>query len=47
MNEIMDNIFAEHQLVLPSFVVDELKEFIKRKFPSKMKKVVPKNPAKT
>jgi len=37
MNEMMENIFAEHQLVLSSFIVDELKEVIKRKFPSKMK----------
>lgn len=39
MNEMIENIFAEHQLVLSSFVVDELKEVIKRKFPSKMKVV--------
>lgn len=36
MNEMIENIFAEHQLVLSSFVVDELKEVVKRKFPSKI-----------
>jgi len=39
MNEMMENIFAEHQLVLSSFVVDELKEVVIRKFPSKIKVV--------
>jgi len=39
MNEMIENIFAEHQLVLSSFVVDELKEVVKRKFPSKLKVV--------
>ena len=39
MNEMIENIFAEHQLVLSSFVVDELKEVVKRKFPSKIKVV--------
>ena len=39
MNEMMENIFAEHQLVLSSFIVDELKEVIKRKFPPKIKVV--------
>ena len=39
MNEMIENIFADHQLVLSSFVVDELKEVVKRKFPSKIKVV--------
>jgi len=39
MNEMIENIFADHQLVLSSFVVDELKEVVIRKFPSKIKVV--------
>ena len=35
MNSIMNYIFTHHQLVLSSYVVDELKQVIKRKFPSK------------
>ena len=33
INEMIENIFAEHQLVLSSFIADELKEVVKRKFP--------------
>ena len=39
MNSIMDCIFTQHQLVLSSYVVDELKQVIKRKFPSKEKAI--------
>lgn len=31
---IIDYIISHHELVLPSYVVDELKDVIKRKFPS-------------
>jgi len=39
MNDMMADIFAEHELVLSSFVVDELKEVVRRKFPAKEKAV--------
>ncbi len=39
MNAMMAHIFAEHELVLSSFVVDELKEVVRRKFPTKEKAV--------
>lgn len=39
MNDMMAHIFAEHELVLSSFVVDELKEVVRRKFPAKEKAV--------
>jgi len=39
MNAMMEHIFAEHELVLSSFVVDELKEVVRRKFPAKEKVV--------
>jgi putative PIN family toxin of toxin-antitoxin system len=39
MNAMMEHIFAEHELVLSSFVVDELKEVVHRKFPAKEKVV--------
>ena len=39
MNAMMVYIFSEHTLVLSSFVVDELKDVIKRKFPLKTKVV--------
>ena len=39
MNAMMEHIFAEHELVLSSFVVDELKEVVRRKFPTKEKAV--------
>ena len=32
----MEYIFVEHQLVLYSYIVEELKEVIKRKFPNKL-----------
>jgi putative PIN family toxin of toxin-antitoxin system len=35
MNAMMERIFTEHQLVLSSFVIDELKDVVKRKFPTK------------
>ena len=39
MNAMMEHIFSEHTLVLSSFIVDELKDVIKRKFPLKTKVV--------
>lgn len=35
MNAMMNCIFTQHQLVLSSYVVNELKTVIKRKFPKK------------
>lgn len=35
MDAMMDCIFSQHQLVLSSYVVDELKNVVKRKFPKK------------
>lgn len=35
MNAMMEYIFANHELVLSSFVVDELKTVVHRKFPAK------------
>ena len=35
MNQMMECIFMEHQLVLSSYIVEELKNVIKRKFPGK------------
>lgn len=35
MNAMMNFIFTQHQLVLSSYVVDELKQVVKRKFPNK------------
>ena len=35
MNAMMNEIFTHHQLVLSSYVVDELKDVVKRKFPMK------------
>mgnify|MGYP001275579637 CR=1 FL=1 len=35
MNGMMERIFAEHELVLSSFVLDELKAVVARKFPGK------------
>ena len=34
---MMEYIFTEHELVLSSFVVEELKEVVQRKFPTKVK----------
>lgn len=36
MNQMMECIFIEHQLVLSSYVVEELKDVVKRKFPNKV-----------
>lgn len=35
MDAMMNCIFTQHQLVLPSYVVDELKSVVQRKFPGK------------
>ncbi|MCM1104605.1 MAG: PIN domain nuclease [bacterium] len=35
MNRMMECIFMEHQLVLSSYIVEELKDVISRKFPGK------------
>ena len=35
MDAMMNYIFTNHQLVLSSYVVDELKRVVKRKFPGK------------
>ncbi len=35
MNQMMECIFMEHQLVLSSYIVDELKDVVRRKFVSK------------
>ena len=35
MNAMMNYIFTHNQLVLSSYVVDELKDVVKRKFPKK------------
>jgi len=39
MNAMMDRIFKDHELVLSSFVVSELKDVVHRKFPTKVKTV--------
>ncbi len=36
MNQMLEYIFIEHQLVLSSYIVEELKDVVKRKFPKKM-----------
>lgn len=36
MNQMMECIFMEHQLVLSSYVVQELKDVVRRKFASKV-----------
>ena len=36
MNSMMRNIFINHRLVLSSYVVDEFKEVIRRKFTNKI-----------
>lgn len=36
MNQMMEYIFMNHQLVLSSYIVEELKDVIKRKFPNKV-----------
>ena len=35
MNQMMERIFTEHQLVLSSYIVEELKDVVRRKFPNK------------
>lgn len=35
MNQMMECIFREHQLVLSSYIVEELKDVVRRKFPGK------------
>ncbi len=35
MNQMMECIFTEHQLVLSSYIVGELKDVVRRKFPGK------------
>jgi predicted nucleic acid-binding protein len=39
MNAMMKRIFAEHKLVLSSFVLNELKDVVRRKFSAKVKVV--------
>ena len=39
MNAMMECIFTEHELILSSFVIGELKEVVRRKFPTKAKTV--------
>ncbi|MDD3363357.1 MAG: putative toxin-antitoxin system toxin component, PIN family [Syntrophomonas sp.] len=39
MNAMIELIFTEHELVLSSFVVRELKDVVQRKFPTKVKDV--------
>lgn len=36
MNQMMECIFMEHQLVLSSYIVEELKDVVSRKFPDKV-----------
>ena len=36
MNQMMECIFMEHQLVLSSYIVDELKDVVRRKFSDKV-----------
>ena len=39
MNRMMDYIFKNHELVLSSYVVEELKDVVNRKFPKKARVV--------
>ena len=39
MNQMMECIFTEHQLVLSSYIVEELKDVVRRKFPAKVEGV--------
>ncbi|MCM1124031.1 MAG: putative toxin-antitoxin system toxin component, PIN family [Eubacterium sp.] len=39
MSQMMECIFVEHQLVISSYVVEELKQVVKRKFPKKIEVV--------
>ena len=36
MNQMMECIFTEHQLVLSSYIVEELKDVVRRKFSDKV-----------
>lgn len=36
MNQMMECIFMEYQLVLSSYIVEELKNVVRRKFPNKV-----------
>lgn len=36
MNQIMECVFMKHQLVLSSYIVEELKNVVRRKFPHKI-----------
>lgn len=36
MNRMMECIFTEHQLVLSSYIVEELKDVVRRKFAGKV-----------
>ena len=36
MNQMMECIFMEHQLVLSSYIVEELKDVVRRKFSNKV-----------
>ncbi|MEN3004583.1 PIN domain-containing protein [Dehalobacterium formicoaceticum] len=36
MNKVIETILLEHRLVLSSFVVDELKRVVLKKFPGKL-----------
>lgn len=36
MNQMMECIFGEHQLVLSSYIVEELKDVVRRKFSNKV-----------
>lgn len=35
MNQMMECVFTEHQLVLSSYIVEELKNVVRKKFPNK------------
>ena len=39
MNKMMEHIFNKHKLVLSSFVLEEFKAVMERKFPNKTKSV--------
>lgn len=39
MNQMMECIFMNHQLVLSSYIVEELKDVVKRKFSNKVRVV--------
>ena len=39
MNQMMECIFMKHQLVLSSYIVEELKDVVSKKFPKKMEVV--------